>query len=286
MENRFMNGCKKLLFAAVIMISLLSVAPKNVNAAKKEKMDQKKVTCTAKERFTLNVKGTSKKATWTSSNKAIATVTKKGGNVVTKRAGKVTITATVGSKKVKCKVTVKKSAPKPFLTATSKTLRVGESFLLIEGQYTNYESTFSFNDRIATIDPYGRVVAKGVGTTTVMVNCGVKNGKYLDYTCKITVVAGSAPTCKHQWMDTSKYKASGVWGGPAFMLKTARSEVYMECKGCHEKFLDSNEFYAHVDKFVNSHDTGNITAGGGENHNMVKFEDYRHYCSKCGECKY
>ena len=74
---------------------------------------------TAGERFTLNIKGTGKKATCTSSNKRIATVTKKGGNVVTKKAGRVTITAKVGSKKVKCRVTVEKAAPKPYLTATS-----------------------------------------------------------------------------------------------------------------------------------------------------------------------
>ena len=46
------------------------------------------------------------------SNKSVATVTEKGGNVVTKKAGRVTITAKVGSKKVKCKVTVK---TEPFL---------------------------------------------------------------------------------------------------------------------------------------------------------------------------
>lgn len=161
MKKSLVNGLKKALLAVSVMAAVAAVSPKNVDAA--VKMEKTKVTCTAKERFSLKVKGTSRKATWTSSNKRIATVTKKGGNVVTKRAGRVTITAKVGSKKVKCRVTVKKAAPKPYLTATSKTLRVGESFLLIQGQYTDYESTFSYNDHIATIDHTGRVVATGIG---------------------------------------------------------------------------------------------------------------------------
>ena len=133
--NGFM---KKTLFALLAVLAAVSFLPKNAEAAT-VRLDQKNFTLTAGERFTLNIKGTGKKATCTSSNKRIATVTKKGCNVVAKKAGKVTITAKVGNKKLKCKVTVKKAPAKPYLTATSKTLRVGESFLLIQGQYTDYE---------------------------------------------------------------------------------------------------------------------------------------------------
>lgn len=281
MENQFMNGCKKLLFAAVIIISLLGVLPKNVSAA--VKMDQKKVTCTAKERFTLKVKGTSKKATWSSSNKAIATVTKKGGNVVTKKAGKVTITAKVGSKKVKCKVTVKApvNAKVPFVVK-SKTLRVGESFLLIDGWFTNYESTTSFNERIATIDNAGRVVAKGVGTTTVMVNCGKdKNGNYIDYNCKITVVSGSAPTCNHQWMDASKYNASGKLNGhaAAFIRKVLRTESVVECNECGERFIEDADMDSHY--FSTGHMGTTQYWGSKSDGNICKF-DHSFYCRNCG----
>ena len=189
---------KKTLFLVMAMLIAVSFLPKNTEAAT-VRLDQKKFTLTEGERFTLTLKGTGKKATCTSSNKRIATVTKKGCNVVAKKAGKVTITAKVGSKKVKCKVTVKKAAPKPYLTATTKTLRVGESFLLIQGQYTDYESTFSYNDHIATIDSTGRVTATGIGQVKVMVNRGQDaQGRYRDYVCTINVVAGPAPACKHQ----------------------------------------------------------------------------------------
>lgn len=274
--NGFM---KKTLFALLAMLAAVSFLPKNAEAAT-VRLDQKNFTLTAGERFTLNIKGTGKKATCTSSNKRIATVTKKGCNVVAKKAGKVTITAKVGNKKLKCKVTVKKAPAKPYLTATSKTLRVGESFLLIQGQYTDYESTFSYNDHIATIDQTGRVVATGIGQTKVLVNRGQDSqGRYRDYVCTINVVAGPAPACKHQWMDANKYSSKGVINGVGYILKTVRAEFYSECNVCHEKYLLQEDLSAHFDK--ENHRGGYMTAGGGEIHNVGKFK-CANYCSKCG----
>ena len=274
--NGFM---KKTLFALMAVLAAVSFLPKNAEAAT-VKLDQKNITLTAGERFTLNLKGTGKKATCTSSNKRIATVTKKGCNVVAKKAGKVTITAKVGNKKLKCKVTVKKAAPKPYLTATTKTLRVGESFLLIQGQYTDYESTFSYNDHIATIDSTGRVTATGIGQVKVMVNRGQDaQGRYRDYVCTINVVAGPAPACKHQWMDTMKYSSKGSFTGTAFTVKTCRDEAYTECNTCHQKYLLQSEYDEHAHT-VTSH-AGYTTAGGGESHNLDKFRGNQ-YCSKCG----
>jgi len=273
--NGFM---KKTLFALLAVFTAVSFLPKNAEAAT-VRLDQKKFTLTAGERFTLNLKGTGKKVTCTSSNKRIATVTKKGCNVVAKKAGKVTITAKVGNKKLKCRVTVKKAAPKPYLTATSKTLRVGESFLLIQGQYTDYESTFSYNDHIATIDGVGRVTATGIGQVKVLVNRGQDaQGRYRDYVCTINVVAGLAPACKHQWMYTGKYNSKGNMVNEAYILKTVRSEFYTECKQCHLKFLDDAEYEEHGAKTLHG---GSITAGGGEAHNLLKFSGLQ-YCNKCG----
>ena len=273
---------KKTLFLVMAVLIAVSFLPNNAEAAT-VRLEQKNFTLTAGERFTLNLKGTGKKATCTSSNKRIATVTKKGCNVVAKKAGKVTITAKVGNKKLKCKVTVKKAAPKPYLTATTKTLRVGESFLLIQGQYTDYESTFSYNDHIATIDHAGKVTATGIGTVKVMVNRGQDSqGRYRDYICTINVVAGTAPACKHQWMDTSKYNSKGVMGDTAYRIKNYRSEFYSECNVCHEKYLLQEDLSAHFDK--ENHRGGYMTAGGGVYNNYVKFSGDA-YCSKCGICR-
>lgn len=285
MKKRFLNGLKKVLFAAAVITTVVAVTPSSTEAATKIKLDKTKITCTAKERFTLKVKGSKKKATWTSSNKKIATVTKYGGNVVTKKAGTVTITAKVGKKTAKCKVTVKKAPSKPYLTVKSKTLHVGESFLLIQGQYLDYESTFSYNDTIATVDYTGKVTATGIGTTKILVNRGQDSqGRYRDYICTITVVPGNATPCKHQWMDAWAYDKNGKGKGTAFVLSKVRSESYYECTadGCHEKFLTTADFEDHVVENL-SHD-GSITAGGGTDYNSLKFCKF--YCSKCGETKW
>ena len=56
----------------------------------------------------LKVKGTSAKVKWSTSSKSIATVSTKG-LVKAKKPGRVTITAKVANKTLKCKVTVKKN---------------------------------------------------------------------------------------------------------------------------------------------------------------------------------
>lgn len=284
MKNTLVKGLKKMVFAGTVALALVSVAPKNTEAAT-VKMDRTKVTCVAKERFTLKVKGANgKKVTWTSSKPSVATVSRKG-NVVTKKAGKATIKAKVAKKTVKCTVTVKKNASKPYKVYNSKTIRVGESFLLIEGSCVDYQSVFSFNDRIATVDgATGRVTGTGVGTVKILVNRGQdKKGNYRDYYCTVNVVAGTASTCKHEWMDTNSFNSNGKNKGPAFVIKTHRDEAYDMCNTCGQKFFDSDDLDAHQDS-VNAkggvHHGGSTQSGGATGHNIIKFGTQ--YCNKCG----
>ena len=62
------------------------------------------------ETFQLNVKGTSSKPTFRSSNKKVVSVTK-SGKIKGNKIGKATITAKINKKTKRCKVTVK-AAPK------------------------------------------------------------------------------------------------------------------------------------------------------------------------------
>lgn len=80
----------------------------------------------------LSVTGTTKQATFTSSNTKVASVGKKSGRVTVKNAGTATITARVGKKSYRCKVTVTegdyKKLYREFLAANRRS--IGKFYVL------------------------------------------------------------------------------------------------------------------------------------------------------------
>lgn len=96
---------QKKSFLLLVVMSIVLLCFSNVNAANIS-ISKKNLTLNVEEEATLKVKGTKNKITWSSSDKSVATVSKKG-KVIAKSAGTATITAKVGNKKLKCKVTVK-----------------------------------------------------------------------------------------------------------------------------------------------------------------------------------
>ncbi len=114
-----MKTCKKnIAIVLSLVLAAASIAmPSTESKAAKMKLNKSSVTVAVGKKVSLKVKGTTKKVSWTTSKKAIASVSKKG--VVTgKKAGKATITAKVGAKKFRCKVTVKKSSKVKTLSNT------------------------------------------------------------------------------------------------------------------------------------------------------------------------
>jgi hypothetical protein len=89
-------------FIFSMLIALLSTT--TTQAATKLKLNKTKVTLCVGQTAKIKVSNNDSSVTWKSSNKKIATV--KSGKVKGIKAGKVTITAKVGKKSVKCKVTV------------------------------------------------------------------------------------------------------------------------------------------------------------------------------------
>lgn len=85
-----------------------SVAPQNVFAAKKVKLNKTKATIYVGKTVQLKVLNNRKGVKWSTSNKKVATVSKKG-KVKGIKAGKATITAKISKKKYKCVITVKKN---------------------------------------------------------------------------------------------------------------------------------------------------------------------------------
>lgn len=95
-----------LLLALAICVTGVIGNEASVDAKAKVKISNTRITLTVGQSKMLKVKGTKKKTKWSSSKKSVATVSKKG-KVVAKKAGNATITAKIGKKKYKCKVTVK-----------------------------------------------------------------------------------------------------------------------------------------------------------------------------------
>lgn len=119
----------------------------------------------------LNITGTKKKVTWSSSNPEVASVSK-SGYVTGKSKGTATITAKVGKKTYKCKITVNKAAALDVNTTRSMKF-IGTT------KKVTYTSS---NKKVATIDKNGKVTPKKVGTTKLTAKVDGKK-----YTCTLNV---------------------------------------------------------------------------------------------------
>ena len=88
-------------------------------------------TLSPKQTVALRLNGTTRKPVWTSSNAKVAAVGRTSGKVTAKKAGTAVITAKLGAKTYRCKVTVR---------ARYKILY--KSFL---GRHTEYDSYYVLN---------------------------------------------------------------------------------------------------------------------------------------------
>ena len=124
----------------------------------------------------LSVKGKKTGIKWKSSNVLVARV-KSNGKVTGKKPGKAIITAKVGTKTYKCKVTVKIG-----LNKTKIDLEPGDT-TKIKLCGTKIKKAKSSNKKVATISKKGKIKAVGVGKATITIQG--KNKK--KYKCKVTV---------------------------------------------------------------------------------------------------
>lgn len=116
------------------MLCSLFLGEISVEAAKKPKLNKKKVTLKVGKSIKLKVSNTKKKIKWRSNKKTVATVNSKG-KVIAKAVGKAKITARFGKKKLVCKVTVKKETKKTV--TKSSTSNVANTS---QGSTTNVEN--------------------------------------------------------------------------------------------------------------------------------------------------
>ena len=105
-----MKKLKSLLVSLVFALVCVSMVTSiDVVEASSIKLNKTSLTIYTGKNSTLKVSGTSKKVTWSTSNKKVATVSYRGV-VSAKSSGSATITARVNNKNLKCRVTVKKQA--------------------------------------------------------------------------------------------------------------------------------------------------------------------------------
>ncbi len=133
---------------------------------------------------TLKLFNTTKKPSFSSSNKKIATVSS-SGVVKGIKKGTVTISVKLSGKTYKCKVKVER----PKISHTSRTLVKGASYKMSFSGTTIKATWSSSNKKIVTIDANGKMVAKKKGSATIT---GKISGK--SYKCKIKVESPSLNT--------------------------------------------------------------------------------------------
>lgn len=109
--------CSIILIAALAM-GIMNPTSALTKAAAKIKLNKTSVTLNTGYTIALKVKGTKKKATWTSGNTQVATVTQKG-KVTAKSAGTTKITAKIAKKKYTCIVKVKDTSTDDSNSATT-----------------------------------------------------------------------------------------------------------------------------------------------------------------------
>ena len=168
-----------LLFLLTVLLSF-GVMAGEASAISGVGISKTSATIIRKQKLKLEITGTKKKVTWSSSNKVVAKVSNKG--VVTGvKAGKATIRAKVGRVIYFCKVKVKSAGlDKKKVSLKEK----GTAVIKLYG--TKIRSVSTSKKSVASISKSGKITAKKAGKAKLTLYG--KNGK--KYTCTVTVKPG------------------------------------------------------------------------------------------------
>ena len=198
MISKMQSITKRLLavISAVILMTTMLIPAFQASAAS-VKLNKTKIVLVVGQTYNLKVSGTKKTPQWSSSNKKIVSVTKKGV-VKGLKKGTATITAKIGKKKYKCKVTVE--APK--LSSTKKTVTAGTSFALKLNGTKRTVKWYTSNKKIATVSKKGVVKTLRAGSAKITAKLGGKS-----YVCRLTVKAKPAPFVSEKDKAAAQYNA-------------------------------------------------------------------------------
>lgn len=166
------------------------------------KLSSKTITMVKGQSKTIKITGSTKRPSWSSSNKKIAKVSRKGkysAKITAKKKGTTYIYAKVNKKKYKCKVKVEA----PSINKKNIILDEGKTFQLKIKKTKQKISYISANPAIATVNTNGLVTGICAGNTTITATlaCG------MEYTCTVTVqaTANGEPSAETASVDAGEY---------------------------------------------------------------------------------
>ena len=180
-----MKKLTKSLCLVLALLMIVSIIPMQTQAAPKISLKSK--TVYVGDSFYLKMSGTTKKVTWSSSNKKVATVNKYG-RVTAKKAGKATIKAKVSSKYYKCTVTVKAIPTEKDLTWKEYTKHgyFGDSTYRYIEVTNNSKETITVKTKSTAYDVDGNLIgAAESGSEVIGPGCTSLVYEYYDSTTGI-----------------------------------------------------------------------------------------------------
>lgn len=168
---------KQLLSIALAGAMMASMSMPAMAKKSRVYLSRSKISAIQGKKYTLKMRGTKRKAKWSSTKKSVASVTSKG-KITAKKAGTAYVKAKVGGKTYKCKVSVKK----PSISAKKATLYVGMVKNLKIKNNAFKVQWITDNTQVATVSQSGKVTAIAPGTAYIQ---AVINNK--KYTCRIKI---------------------------------------------------------------------------------------------------
>ncbi len=155
-----------LVLSLAVPISLPSINYTVVQAAT-IKISQKSITLEVGNSTKLKLLGTSKKATWTTSNKSIATVSN-AGKVTAIKKGSTKITATLNKKKYICNITVKDNPDIKNAPFNAKEADFDKFSAIIPKNWTHKDTKQADGSLMALLYPTTADITVGTSNITII----------------------------------------------------------------------------------------------------------------------
>lgn len=200
----------------LVMLAVLILPGVKTEAAAKVSLNKTNVSVYKGESYNLEVKNVKKgtKVTWKTSKSSVAAIKASGTSckLTGKKAGTAVVSAKIGKKTYKCKVTVKNLPV--ALSAKTKSLKTGENFTISLNNASSTAKWSVSNNKILKLKKLGKnkYQVNGLKTGTAKVYAKIGSKKY---TCTVTVkavtsTAGKVPSCVAQ----QTVYVRGSSGGP------------------------------------------------------------------------